>query len=71
MSTMSRGWRYGHNLFHLAFPMAEHNEKAWGMRLYLPLQFLNGAVARASRIDTPVLGDDPWLGQPKTQAAGR
>jgi predicted alpha/beta superfamily hydrolase len=69
MGLVSRGWRYGHNLFHLAFPMAEHNEKAWGMRLYLPLQFLNGAVARASRVDNPVLGDDPWKGINKAMAA--
>ena len=60
MALVSRGWRYGHNVLHLAFPMAQHNEKAWGMRLYLPLQFLNGAVARASRVEAPVLGDDPW-----------
>jgi predicted alpha/beta superfamily hydrolase len=69
MALVSRGWRYGHNLFHLAFPMAEHNEKAWGMRLYLPMQFLNGAVARASRIDTPVLGDDPWKTPVRVKAA--
>ena len=54
---VSRGWRYGHNLLHLCFPGAEHNEAAWGMRLHLPLQFLNGAVARASRLHAPVLGD--------------
>ena len=54
---VSRGWRYGHNLMHLCFPHAEHNEAAWGMRLHLPMQFLNGAVARASRIGAPVLGD--------------
>jgi predicted alpha/beta superfamily hydrolase len=69
MALVSRGWRYGHNLFHLAFPMAEHNEKAWGMRLYLPLQFLNGAVARASRVDAPVLGDDPWKTPVRVKAA--
>jgi predicted alpha/beta superfamily hydrolase len=56
---VSRGWRYGHNLLHLCFPEAEHNEAAWGMRLHLPMQFLNGAVARASRIGAPVLGDLP------------
>lgn len=60
MALVSRGWRYGHNLLHLAFPLAEHDETAWGMRLHLPLQFLNGAVARASRADAPVLGDDAW-----------
>ena len=54
---VARGWRYGHNLLHLCFPQAEHNEAAWGMRLHLPLQFLNGAVARASRLNEPVLGD--------------
>lgn len=53
---ITRGWRYGHNLLHLCFPKAVHNEKAWGMRLHLPMQFLNGAVARASRALSPVLG---------------
>jgi predicted alpha/beta superfamily hydrolase len=56
---VSRGWRYGHNLLHLSFPYAEHNEVFWGVRLHLPMQFLNGAVARASRVDAPVLGDLP------------
>jgi predicted alpha/beta superfamily hydrolase len=60
MALVSRGWIYGHNLLHLAFPLAEHDENAWGMRLHLPLQFLNGAVACASRAGAPVLGDDPW-----------
>ena len=69
MALVSRGWRYGHNLFHLAFPLAEHDERAWGMRLHLPLQFLNGAVARASRVDAPVLGDDPWNVSPSTAKA--
>ena len=54
---VSRGWRYGLNLMHLCFPEAEHNEAAWGMRLHLPMQFLNGAIARASRAGAPVLGD--------------
>jgi len=60
MALVSRGWRYGHNLFHLAFPLAEHNEASWGMRLHLPLQLLNGAVANASRALVPILGDSPW-----------
>jgi len=71
MALVSRGWRYGHDVFHLAFPHAEHDEKAWGMRLHLPLQFLNGAVARASRVDAPVLGNDPWTKPGKVIAAGR
>lgn len=52
---VTRGWRYGHNLLHLCFPQAVHNEQAWGVRLHLPMQFLNGAVARASRALSPEL----------------
>lgn len=59
MALISRGWIYGHNLLHLCFPYAEHDERAWGLRLHLPLQFINGVVARASRAGTPVLGDVP------------
>lgn len=59
MALVSRGWRYGLNLLHLCFPHAEHDEGAWGLRLHLPMQFLNGAVARASRMGAPVLGDQP------------
>jgi predicted alpha/beta superfamily hydrolase len=54
---VSRGWRYGVNMMHLSFPLAGHNETAWGLRLHLPMQFLNGAVARASRAVAPVLKD--------------
>jgi predicted alpha/beta superfamily hydrolase len=57
MALVSRGWRYGHNLLHLCFPHAEHDERAWGLRLHLPMQFINGAVARASRTGAPVLGE--------------
>lgn len=60
MALVSRGWRYGVNLLHLCFPKAEHDEAAWGLRLHLPMQFLNGAVARACREDMPVLGDRPY-----------
>ncbi len=59
MTLISRGWKYGHNLLHLCFPRAEHDEIAWGLRLHLPIQFINGAVARASRINMPVLNDKP------------
>jgi predicted alpha/beta superfamily hydrolase len=52
---ISRGWRYGQNLLHLSFPHATHNENAWGLRLHIPMQFLNGSVARASRKLHPVL----------------
>src|SRR5262249_45032979 len=54
---VARGWRYGQNLMHLCFPNAAHNENAWGVRLHIPLQFFNGAIARASRALHPVLGD--------------
>lgn len=57
MALVSRGWRYGHNLVHLSFPLAEHNELSWGFRLHLPMQFLNGTVAKASRSLHPVLDD--------------
>ena len=62
MALVSRGWRYGLNLLHLSFPHAEHDESAWGLRLHLPMQFLNGAVAGASRLGNPILGDEPWSG---------
>ena len=60
MALASRGWKYGYNFLHLCFPLAEHDETAWGLRLHLPMQFINGAVARASRMGAPVLGDKPW-----------
>ena len=49
MALVSRGWQFGRDLMHFAFPLAEHDEKAWGMRLHLPLQLFNGIVRRASR----------------------
>lgn len=57
MALVSRGWTYGRNLVHLSFPMATHDEISWGMRLHLPMQFLTGAVAKASREGHAVLGD--------------
>lgn len=57
MALATRGWTYGYNFFHLCFPNAEHDEKSWGMRLHLPMQFINGSVARASRLRQHVLGD--------------
>ena len=49
LALVSRGWRYGRDLIYLCFPHAAHDEKAWGMRLHLPMQLFTGAVARASR----------------------
>lgn len=48
MALVSRGWAYGHDLVHCAFPLAEHDERAWGLRLHLPLQFFYGAVRSVS-----------------------
>jgi predicted alpha/beta superfamily hydrolase len=56
---IARGWRYGHDVFHLCFPRAAHDEGAWGVRLHLPMQFFYGAVARASRILAPVITGPP------------
>lgn len=60
MALIARGWEYGRNLLHLSFPQAGHGEEFWGTRLHLPLQFLNGAVARAYRVNKPALGDLPF-----------
>jgi hypothetical protein len=60
MALVSRGWKYGFNLFHLCFPHAQHNEASWAMRLHLPMQFINGAVARAARMSNRVLSDEAW-----------
>jgi predicted alpha/beta superfamily hydrolase len=66
MALASRGWQYGFNFLHLCFPNAVHNEGAWGMRLHLPMQFLNGAVARVSRVGAEVLEDTPYAVTAKT-----
>ncbi len=49
MALVSRGWVHGRDLLHFAFPLAEHDEKAWGLRLHLPLQLFSGIVRQASR----------------------
>ena len=60
MALIARGWEYGRNLMHLSFPRASHGEESWGTRLHLPMQFLNGSVARAYRVNQPILGDEPF-----------
>lgn len=57
MALISRGWRWGHNLLHLAYPNAKHGEPDWGMRLHVPLQMVAGSIPRYSRIISPVLRD--------------
>jgi len=49
LALVSRGWRYGQDLIHLSFPLLAHDEKSWGMRLHLPMQFFTGAVARLAQ----------------------
>jgi hypothetical protein len=48
MALVSRGWVYGGDFLHFAFPLAEHDERAWGLRLHLPLQLFQGAVRNVS-----------------------
>ena len=55
LALVSRGWRFGRDLLYLCFPNAAHDEKAWGMRLHLPMQLFTGAVARVSRSSDPVM----------------
>ena len=55
MALVSRGWQWGHDLVHLAFPHAKHGEPDWAMRFHIPLQMIAGSVARYSRIASPVL----------------
>src|SRR6516164_1758126 len=55
LALVSRGWRFGRDLLYLCFPHAAHDEKAWGMRLHLPMQLFSGIVARASRSSDPLL----------------
>jgi len=48
MALVSRGWVYGRDLLHFAFPLAEHDERSWGLRLHLPLQLFQGSVRNVS-----------------------
>jgi predicted alpha/beta superfamily hydrolase len=56
MALISRGWRWGHKLLHLAYPHAMHGEPDWGLRLHVPLQMIAGSVPRYSRMAFPELG---------------
>ena len=37
-----RGYQFGRDLLHFAFPNEHHNEKAWGTRSHVPFQFFFG-----------------------------
>jgi enterochelin esterase-like enzyme len=49
MAFSQRGYRVRHEFLHLAFPLDEHDEKAWGRRLHLPLQLAFGKPGVAGR----------------------
>ena len=53
MALVSRGWVFGRDLIHFAFPLAEHDEKAWGLRLHMPMQLFSGIVRHASEVLHP------------------
>ena len=59
LALVSSGWRYGRDLLYLCFPHAAHDEKAWSMRLHLPMQLFAGIVPRASRSEDPLLQNPP------------
>jgi predicted alpha/beta superfamily hydrolase len=43
---IERGFQYGRNLLHVAFPQGRHHESAWGSRVHLPIQLFSGKVRR-------------------------
>lgn len=43
---IERGFRFGRNLLHLAFPQGRHHESAWGSRVHLPIQLFSGKIRR-------------------------
>ena len=49
MALVERGYRVREDFLHLAFPLEEHDERAWGKRLHLPLQLALGRPGLASR----------------------
>ncbi len=49
IALQSRGYVYGRDFFHLAFPLESHEESAWASRLPLPLQLLWGKASMAQR----------------------
>jgi predicted alpha/beta superfamily hydrolase len=49
MALGQRGYRVREDFLHLAFPLEEHDEKAWGRRLHIPLQLGLSQVTAAAR----------------------
>ena len=44
-----RGYKLREDFLHLVFPLEEHDERAWGRRLHLPLQLGIGTVTTTQR----------------------
>jgi predicted alpha/beta superfamily hydrolase len=49
MALSHRGYRVREDFLHLAFPLDEHDEGAWGRRLHIPLQLGLSQVTTAAR----------------------
>lgn len=49
VALIERGYEFGRDVMHYAFPLAEHSEPAWRERMHLPLQFFAGLPAVGSR----------------------
>jgi predicted alpha/beta superfamily hydrolase len=44
---LDRGFKWGDNFVHLAFPHARHSEHDWAGRMHIPLQLFFGRIRRA------------------------
>jgi predicted alpha/beta superfamily hydrolase len=49
MALGEAGYRVREDFLHLVFPLDEHNERAWGKRLHIPLQLGLGQAPTAAR----------------------
>lgn len=49
MALGQRGYRVREDFLHLVFPLDEHDERAWGKRLHLPVQLALGKPGTARR----------------------
>jgi predicted alpha/beta superfamily hydrolase len=49
MALGQRGYRVREDFLHLVFPLDEHDERAWGRRLHIPLQLGLSTVTAAGR----------------------
>ena len=49
MALGRRGYKVREDFLHLVFPLEEHDEKAWGRRLHLPVQLGIGTATTTQR----------------------